>query len=433
MSGLADLAELVRREAGIVLPASRETAIRAAVDRAAPGLDPGAFVRAAADPRDGRSLVNRLIDEVTVQETAFVRDSDQLDAIDWPGLWRAARAAGSPQIRVWSAGCASGEEAYTLALLAAEAFAPQPPPVDVLGTDISGAALAAATAGRYRERAVRDLKPSLRRRYLDRQGDGSYLVGERLRGRVRLRRHNLARDPIPPPGECGFDLVTCRNVLIYFDQRIVSRVIGSLRGSVRPGGTLLLGAADALRASVPASVPAAANAPGLAEDPESAPAPGRAAARPLRRPLRSEPPVPRERRLAAALEAANQGDHAAAAAQVVALLAADPLDADAHFVDGLVSLESGRPAAAAAALRRALYADPGFGLAAFTLGRAYDALGDAAAARRSYEVALRTLDPDDDRHGPLLQQVDIGDIAGACRARLAALARGSRAGSYHVL
>ena len=428
MSELAELAELVRREAGVVLPASRETAIRAAVDRAAPGLDPGAFVRAAADPQDGRSLVNRLIDEVTVQETAFVRDCDQLDAIDWPGLWREARADGSETIRVWSAGCASGEEAYTLALLAAEVFAPQPPPVDVLGTDISGAALAAATAGRYGERAVRGLKPSLRQRYLDRQDDGSFLVGERLRGRVRLRRHNLARDPVPPPGECGFDLVTCRNVLIYFDQRIVSRVVESLRGSVRPGGSLLLGAADALRASVPAAV----SSPGRpAADP--ARAPGRAAGRPLRRPLRSEPPVPRERRLAAALEAANRGDRAAAAAQVVALLAADPLDADAHFVNGLVSLESGRPAAAAAALRRALYADPGFGLAAFTLGRAYDALGDAAAARRSYEVALRTLDPDDDRHGPLLQQVDIGDIAAACRARLAALTRGSRAGSYHVL
>ncbi len=69
----------------------------------------------------------------------------------------------------------------------------------MLGTDISGAALAAAAGGRYRERAVRALEPSLRRRYLDRQADGSYVVGEHLRGLVRFRRHNLARDPARRP------------------------------------------------------------------------------------------------------------------------------------------------------------------------------------------------------------------------------------------
>ncbi len=100
------------------------------------------------------------------------------------------------------------------------------------------------------------------------------------------------------------------------------------------------------------------------------------------------------------------------------LLAGDPLDADAHFIDGLVALEARRPAEAAIALRRALCADAGFGLAAFTLGRAYDELGDTLAARRSYELSLRTLDPEDDRHAQILQQVDIGDIAAACRARL---------------
>ena len=103
---------------------------------------------------------------------------------------------------------------------------------------------------------------------------------------------------------------------------------------------------------------------------------------------------------------------------MASLLADNPLDADAHFIDGLVTLGAGWPARAAAALRRALYADASFGLAAFTLGRAYDALGDTQAARRAYEQALRTLDPEDDRHDQMLQQIDIGDIAAACRARL---------------
>ncbi len=418
MTVLAELAELVRQETGIALPVARKRAILAALERAAPGLDPGAFVRAASGPRGDRDLVNRLIDEVTVQETAFLRDRNQLDAIDWHGLHRVARAAGSGTIRVWSAGCSTGEEPYTLALLAAEAFAPARPPVDVLGTDISGAALSLASDGRYRERAVRALEPRLRRRYLDRQDDGCYLVGKGLRDLVRLRRHNLSRDPIPPPAESGFDLVMCRNVLIYLEERVVGQVIASLQRSLRPDGELVLGTADALQRP---GGPAARPGLGAVTAPE----------RPSRRPLRSEPPVPREQRLAAALDAADQGDRDRALAQAAALLADDPLDADAHFVSGLVALEAGRPAEAVAALRKAVFADPGFGLAAFALGRAYDALGDTVAARRSYELALRTLDPDDDRHAQMLQQVDLGDIAGACRARLGGRAGG--AGSHDDL
>jgi chemotaxis protein methyltransferase CheR len=402
MNVLAGITEFVRRETGIVLPPGRETAILAAVARASPGLDPRTFLRAASDPEGGRDLVDRLIDEVTVQETAFLRDRYQLDAIAWHRLLQVARTAGSETIRVWSVGCASGEEAYTLALLAAEAFAPVPAPVDVLGTDISGTALAAAAVGQYRERAVRAVEAPLRLRYLDLQADGSYLVGDHLRSRVRFRRHNLARDRLPPRGEAGFDLIACRNVLIYFEAPLAEQVIASLDRSLRRGGMLMLGAADALTRTVrrPASRP---------------PADKRA----LRRPLGRGSSQSREQQLTAALDAADKGDRDSALAHVASILADDPLDADAHFMDGLVTLEAGRPARAVAALRRALYADAEFGLAAFTLGRAYDALGDIPAARRAYEQALRTLDPGDDRHQQMLQQVDIGDIAAACRARLA--------------
>ena len=406
MTAVAGIAELVRREAGIVLPVTRETAILAAVNRAAPGLGPDAFLRAASDPARRRALVERLIDEVTVQETAFVRDRAQFDSIPWSRLLHAAHAAGSEVIRVWSAGCATGEEAYTLALLAAEAFAPAPPPVDVLGTDISGAAVAAATIGRYHERSVRALDPALRRRYLDRQDDGSCVVGGQLRRLVRLARHNLARDQIPPLGEPGFELIACRNVLIYIDPPLGRQVIESLERALRPDGLLLLGPADALRRAPGPPLPV--QPAGLALAPK----------RPLRRPLGTEASLSREQRLAAALAAADQGDHDAALAHVASLLAASPLDSDAHYIDGLVTLGAGWPARAAAALRRALYADASFGLAAFTLGRAYAELGDNQAARRAYEQALRTLDPEDDRHRRMLQQVDIGDIAAACRAWL---------------
>ncbi len=343
---LAQVSALVREEAGIVLPAHRHGALRAALRRVAPGLDSCAFVREATRRPGGRELVDRLIDEVTVQESSFLRDRAQLDLIDWRGLRAAGQAAGtstSHLVRVWSSGCAHGEEAYTLALHACEAFAPLP------------------------------------------------------------------HDPFPPSGESAFDVIACRNVLIYLGAPLAERVIDGLERALRPGGVLVLGAADALLR--PAKPPQVTARP-------VPPAPSRSAAR-LRRPLGRPPTLSREARLAAALDAADRGRRDEAHAQVTAMLAEDPLDAEVQFVHGLIALEAGDPGAAAAALRRALYTDARFALAAFTLGRAYDALGDGPAARRSYRHALTHLDPDDQRHEVLLKHVDIGDIAAACRARLA--------------
>ena len=407
MTAFTALAALIRDDTGIELAPAQEAALQAAVRRVAPGLAPEAFLRVAASPASRAALMGRLIDEVTVQETTFVRDREQFDRIPWRELAISALNCGRRVVRVWSAGCATGEEPYTLALLAAEHFAPAQPPVDVLGTDISEAALAAAGAGRYRQRAVRGLGPVLLGRYLDRQADGTYLIGGRLRALVRFRRHNLARDPFPPPGEAPFDLVVCRNVLIYFAAPLAAQVIGSFERSLFPGGCLLLGAADALQRAVQPSPPAPQR--------EAAARTGSPA---RHRGQRRDPPASRDEQLAAALAAADHGDPGRAASLAGVVLSADPLDADAHFIRGLVALEAGEPGRAATALRRALYADPSFALAAFTLGRAYDELGDAPAARRAYRQALGLLDPEDHRHELLLQQVDIGDIAAACRARL---------------
>jgi chemotaxis protein methyltransferase CheR len=126
----------------------------------------------------------------------------------------------------------------------------------------------------------------------------------------------------------------------------------------------------------------------------------------------------RDQRVTATLTAAASGDRNGALEHAASLVEAHPLDADAHFLHGLVALEAGEPAKARDALRQALCADPAFCVAAFTLGRAYDALGDRTAARRAYVQALRSLDPNDHRHEPLLQQIDLADIAAACRARL---------------
>jgi chemotaxis protein methyltransferase CheR len=161
---------------------------------------------------------------VTIKETFFYRDRRQLDTIPWRALLERAQATGSPEIRIWCAACATGEEAYTLALLACEAFSPALPPVRILATDISTAALAAARDGRYGDRSLRTVAPSLRDQYFEQEGD-RLLVGDRLRQVVTFAQHNLATGTMPPLGETTFDLIVCRNVLIYFDAETADRVI----------------------------------------------------------------------------------------------------------------------------------------------------------------------------------------------------------------
>ncbi len=389
MTVVEGLAGLLHRETGIRLADNQLPALLAALERAAPGADPLSFLQQAADPFTGRDALARLIDEVTVKETFFLRDSGQLDEITWHLVLEQARVAGDDTIRVWCAGCATGEEAYSLALLATEAFAPDVAPVSILGTDVSRQALAGAREGAYRPRSVRELSARLRKRYFFQAGD-RLTVGEQLRSHVTFAVHNLARDPLPPFGESPFHLILCRNVLIYFDADTVERVIDGFERSLAPAGRLILGAADALcgsagrlRAIAPLVVPAV---------------------QPSRPRRRTEQPRPKPRRSTATP------------------IAQGPPDEIAYFVRGLEALEGGDAAAAVELFRGALYLDPDFGLAAFKLGRAHEALANGSAARRAYEQSLRTLDRVAERHEELFEQVDPADVAIAARLRLEALA-----------
>lgn len=413
MEPLDQLAALVLRESGIVLRESQFEALAAAVARVDPGCRGERFLRRASDPVEGPGLVARLLDELTVKETYFLREAHHFQQIDWQSLFAAARA-NSRAVRIWSAGCATGEEAYTLALLACEAFGAGDPPVSILATDVSEAALARAREGEFRPRSTRDLETALRRRYFREEVD-RLVVGERLRSLVSFERHNLVHDPAPPRGKPHFELIFCRNVLIYFDSETADRVIVGLRGALAPAGTLVLGTADSLcrgaghlRSLATAVAPLAAPAP-----------PGKHnLKRALRPPEALRPAVDRE----GIVEAAGAGLSDEVLARTRRLLADDPMNASAHFLQGLAELERGDAQAAVVALRRALYAEPHFGLAAFQLGRAYEALGSPSAARRSYEQALRTCDPSGVLHEPLLAQVDLSDVVAAARTRLDALA-----------
>ena len=440
---LAQLAGLVHRETGIVIKEAQLPALAAALGRAAPGLGAERFLGEVAGQAGAGTVIARLVDEVTIKETYFLREARELEAVDWRGLLERARDGGSETVRVWVSACATGEEAYSFAMLACEAFGSVQPPVSILASDISTAALERAEAAHYSARSVRNVSTDLRERYFARDGS-RHCVRQSLRSLVRFRHHNLVNDPAPPPGEVALDLIACRNVLIYFDGPTVERVIGSLESALRPEGSLLLGVADRLSGTAgrlardaTAAAPAERRRPreplrvlrrplgvertGPGGDRAEAPGTGPQAAEAGRGSAARSDGAPRRRiedRIADALEAADRGDLEAAIALSDQALTREPLAADAYFVRGLAELGLGDAAAAVSSFRRALYLDPSFGLAAFQLGRAHDARGDANAARRGYAQALRTLDPDDDRHGVILDQVDLADVVAACRTRL---------------
>lgn len=415
-AGLHQLADLVRRETGIDMKGSQLGSLEAAVTRVGPATAPADFLADGAS----RQLIDRLIDEVTINETFFFRQREELDAIDWPLLLDTARLAGSDKIRVWVAACSSGEEAYTLAMLAGQALGTLEPPLSIVATDISSDALARGREARYRGRSLKTVPAEMRARYMVPWGDGA-AVAESLRRLVDFRRHNLVRDTAPPLGSGRFELIACRNVLIYFDGETVERVIGSLEGALAPRGTLVLGAADRLCDS--ARRLSRLDETRGRERRRRAEAPSRALRRPLGR-VEDEAPI-EALELDAALKAADAGDLERAVEITDGILAADVLDADAYFVRGLAELGLGDSEGAVSSLRRALYVDPAFGLAAFQLGRAHERRGDSAAAARAYDQALKTLDPDDKRHAAILDQVDLGDIAAACALRAAELRKGA--------
>jgi chemotaxis protein methyltransferase CheR len=413
MTGLEQVAALVHQESGIAIKPAQFPSLSAALSRTLPGAAPEQFLSMAASPAAGRPLIDRLIDEVAVKETFFFRHEPELAAVQWRGLWSGARAAHRDAVRVWSAACATGEEPYTLAMLAAEAFGSAEPPVSILGTDISRTALAQARRGEYRWRAVHETSHGRRKRWFTELADG-VAVDPALRAHIHFRQHNLVRDAIPPPGEEPFDLIVCRNVLIYFDRPTVRRLLAAIEAALHPQGTLVVGAVDRLAGP-------------LADAPRPhrlrPPAPGPRMRRPARgaKPRARPADVPAAERVRGALDDVHAWNLEDVAKNTGALLEDDPLNVDAYFVRGVAQLAVGDAAGAVISLRRALYLRPDFGLAAFKLARAHEALNDPEAARRAYVRALHGLRPDDPRDSALLDQVDLADIAIACRTRLAEL------------
>jgi chemotaxis protein methyltransferase CheR len=241
---MAEVAELVRATTGLTFPAARVADVEATIRRtmARRGLtDVGRLVGLLRSDQVEREA---MVAELTIGETYFQRDPAQFGLLAdevLPELLQ--RRPHDRPVRVWSAGCASGEEPYTIAMLFDELGALDR--AQIIGTDIARSRLEDAQRGIYSQWSLRASSPETRARYFRERGR-FYEFRPSLRERVDFRYLNLAEDKFPSLsiGIWGMDVILCRNVLIYFDAATVERVARRLIASLSEDGWLILGASD---------------------------------------------------------------------------------------------------------------------------------------------------------------------------------------------
>jgi chemotaxis protein methyltransferase CheR len=247
------VARILEAATGVAIRSDRERAfLEALYTRMVARLVPSAreyaelLERGDSQPEEIEALAALL----SVGETYFWRYAGQflaLQGILIPSLLR-ARGPRDGRLRIWSAGCATGEEVYSLVIACLEALQGACD-VEVVGTDIHRPSLARAATGSYRARGLRNLPSHLRRKYLEAGPEGARVTGA-LRQRSRFEFLNLGGGALGQwIAEKGpFDVIFCRNTLIYFDLVSVERVIDALEAGLSEGGGLFLGAAETLHA-----------------------------------------------------------------------------------------------------------------------------------------------------------------------------------------
>lgn len=346
---------LLRTRTGLVFPPSRRTLLDSGVRAAMEAVgSTDAEVYAAALVEDDAAL-QALADRVTIKETYFFREPGQFELLRQRILPELTRHAVQP-LRIWSAGCATGEEAWSLAMVLAEAGQPE---AVVLGTDISETALEKARQARYGSWSLRgDHQPALR------HGSGeaqAFEVDRALRPRVAFRRLNLMEGPDAwqRAGVPSCHLIVCRNVLIYLAPEAIRALVEGFWESLLPGGWLVCGPSDPLLLPL-ASFETVQTEAGLAYR-RSDPALPDVPPHPLLQtgPVELPPPPPEATPavppLARVRERADREGAQAAEPMCRALLDQNAHDGDLHHLHALLLLELGRLKEAEAAARKGLF------------------------------------------------------------------------------
>lgn len=242
------LSGFVKQHCGIAMGEHKRQLLQGRLQRRLRALGLGCFEDYCELLRlDPESELDEFVSAVSTNVTAFFREPHHFEYLAGQlPEWLATRPGG--RLRIWSAGCSTGEEPYSLAMVLAEALEVHRGPANalILATDLSPAALDAARRGVYPLQRLDDVGPERRRRWLQR-GTGSQAgfarVHPRLTELVRLRPLNLL-EPWPMQGQ--FDAIFCRNVVIYFDTATKKRLFERFDAALQPHGRLFLGHSESM-------------------------------------------------------------------------------------------------------------------------------------------------------------------------------------------
>lgn len=356
----------------------------------------------------GTAEMEILIAKLTIGETYFFRDERQFTAIRdhiLPEILK--RNHSSKHLRIWSAGCATGAEPYSLAILLMRELADQISGwrVEIHATDLNRNYLAQAAMGKFRAWALRSTSDEVKGECFRHEGL-VWTIDPRFKQWISFRHMNLVESEFitPFPSGTHFDLILCRNVMIYFTQEVSRRLVGQFHGSLCDGGWLVVGASeyslvnekdfsvvDASGAKVYRKVPPLLEISGeILQIKGKVPRPATTFTPPAAPPANS-PPVRDCGNLDALRQLADRGDWQNAAECSLRLLTRDRLNPEIHFYRGLILENLGNAGESERSLRQAIYLDRNFGLAHYHLALALKRDGRIEAAGRSFGNVLKIM------------------------------------------
>lgn len=182
-----------------------------------------------------KTLLNEFLDRMTINVSEFWRNPQRWEVLQSRFLTEIAQ--NNTRLRIWSAACSTGEEPYTIAMILSEMGLLNR--TSLLATDLDTGVLQKAQEGIYLERSLRDVPKACRTRYFQ-QSHGAYAVSDTLKKAVTFRQGNLLYDKF----ESGFDLIVCRNVMIYFTEEAKHQLYHKFAGALKPGGLLFVGSTE---------------------------------------------------------------------------------------------------------------------------------------------------------------------------------------------
>ncbi|GAB3248954.1 CheR family methyltransferase [Chitinimonas naiadis] len=417
---LGGLAKQLAADTGLDFSGEKEEKLRAALRLAASQSDDPVSTQ-----RDWTTeQLAELLPHLVVGETYFQRDQETLATLQAdflrPLLAR-RRSEGRYQLRLWSAACCTGEEAYTLLFSLHELLGDELDAwhIDLLATDLNPAFIAHAERGLFGEYAFRQSSPAWRQRYFTPRGKG-WQLAPYWRDRVQFKVHNLA-DAGPPDEWGSFDLILCRNVLMYFTPTAIAQVLAKLVALKTREGRLILTAAEAglvsaagwdgemlglgyavtdRRVQAPTAIlpperrrplPPRPVAPPPVRARKTPPSPHRPAkVTPGREALAEDSPELRQQ-IEAIRALANSGQMKEAETLCKSMVKASPLYTTPYWLLALYQFESGQLEAALSNLQRLAYLNPDFVLATYLEAQIQVTLGRQAQAGKAKRLCLQML------------------------------------------